>query len=210
MKKLFKAMFSSFSEEKKLRTLDSLAGLQVKDYICLNNSFALPVELRGKTFQVESIDSYFYGERLSIEWALKGDTKKKLYLSLSDLGDEDQIVLSYQLKKKEVGSVFGWDQIKQQYNPDYENNLICKDPSLFEGWLASEYYRRECAGKGSYFSGDYRGKVKSSDGEQLTYFEFYNEEESFAINVEMWSKDEIDVFISILRPESDIHEFWAG
>ena len=203
-------MFASFSEEKELRALDSLADLQIKDYIRLNDSFALPAELRGKTFQVQSIDSYFYGDSLSIEWELKGDTQKKLYLSLSDLGDEDQIVLSYQLKKKEVEQLFGWDNIKQQYNPDFEDKLVCKDLSLFESWLGSEYYRRECAGKGTYFSGDFRGKAKPSGGEALTYFEFYDEDERFSMDVEMWSKDEVDVFISILRPETDIHEFWAG
>jgi len=210
MKKLLKAMYSSFSKEKTLRSLDSLADLQVKDYIRLNDSFALPAELRGKTFQVESIDSYYYGERLSIEWALKGDTKKKVYLSLSDLADEDQIALSYQLKKKEVEALFGWDKIKQQYNPDYEEKLVCKDPSLFEGWLGAEYHRRECAGKGTYFSDDYRGKTMPSGGDQLTYFEFFDEDESFSMDIEMWSKDEVEVFISILRPATDIHEFWAG
>ena len=210
MKNLFKAIFSSFSKDKELRTLDALADLQVTDYIRLNDSFALPEELRGKTFQVESIDSYFYGEELSTEWALKGDTKKKVYLSLRDSSDEDQIVLSYQLKKQEVESVFGWNQIKQQYKPDFDVKLACKDTALFEGWLEKEYYRRECAGKGTYFSGDYRGKAKSGGGEKLTYFEFYSEDDSRAMDVEMWSKDEVDVFISIIRPQTDIHEFWAN
>jgi len=209
MKSLFKAIFSSFKKEKELRSLDSLAELQIKDYIRLNDSFALPAELRGKTFQVESIDSYFYGESLSIEWALQGDTKKKLYLSLSDLGDENKIVLSYQLKKKEVENIFGWENIKKQYNPDFEEKLICKDISLFDGWLCKSYDRRECAGKGSYFSGDYRNKTRPQGGEDLTYFELFDEDENFSIDIEMWSKDEVDVFISILRPESDIHEFWA-
>jgi len=209
MKSIFKALISSFTKEKELRSLDSLAELQIKDYIRLNDSFALPAELRGKTFQVESIDSYFYGESLSTEWALQGDTKKKLFLSLSDLGDENRIVLSYQLKKKEVENIFGWENIKQQYKPEFEEKLMCKDVSLFEGWLGKSYERRECAGKASYFSGDYRNKNKPQGGEDLTYFEFFDEEESFSIEIEMWSKDEVDVFISILRPESDIHEFWA-
>lgn len=211
MKKLLKAMFSSLTEDKKeLHSLDSLAELQKGDYISLNDSFALPAELRGKTFQVNSIDSYYYGERQSIEWELKGDTSKKVYMSLSDLGDEDKIVLSYQLKKKEVDELFGWAQIKPQYTPDFEAVLVCKDTSMFEGWLAPEYQRRECAGKGTYFSGDYRGKTKPGGGEQFKYFEFFDEDENYSMDIEMWSKDEIDVFISILRPESDIHEFWAG
>ncbi len=210
MKKLFKAIFSSFSEEKELRSLDSLGDLQLNDYIRLNDSFALPAELRGKTFQVDSIDSYYYGEKLSIEWALKGDTRKKVYLSLSDLGDEDRIVLSYQLKKREAEALFGWENIKQQYDPAFEEALVCRDTSAFEGWLAAEYHRRECAGKGTYFSGDYRGRVKPSGGDEVTYYEFFNEDETLSMDIEMWSKDEIDLFISILRPESDIHEFWAG
>jgi len=209
MFKLLKSMFSS-SDKKELRSLDSLAELQVNDYIKLNDSFALPEELRGKTFQVESIDSYYYGQTLSTEWALKGDTKKKLYMSLSDKGDEDKIVLSYQLKKKEIEAVFGWNEIKQQYNENFEAELICKDTSLFEGWLGERYSRRECAGKGSYFEGDYRGKSKASGGDDLTYYEFYDDDDNFALDVEVWSKDEVDVFISILRPESDIHEFWAA
>jgi len=210
MKKLLKAMFSSFKEEKELRSLNSLSELQINDYIQLNDSYALPEELRGKTFQISSIDSYYYGDNLSIEWVLSGDTKKKLYLSLNDFGDEDRIVLSYQLKKKEVDEVFGWDNVKQQFDSNFEQKLICKDVSVYEGWLDSEYNRRECAGKGEYFSGDYRNKGKSGSGEQLTYYEFYNEDETYSLNVEMWSKDEVDVFISVLRPVSDVHEYWAG
>lgn len=203
-------MFGSFAKEKELRSLDSLSGLQANDYIRLNDSFALPDELRGKTFQVESMDSYYYGERLSVEWTLKGDTKKKLYLSLDDLDGEAKIVLSYQLKKNEVDSAFGWAEIKKQYKPEYDGALVCKDVSLFDGWLQNEYARRECAGKGTYFEGDFRGKAKPSGGDKLTYFEFFDEDKKFAVDVEMWSKDEVDVFISIIRPETDIHEFWAG
>jgi hypothetical protein len=209
MKNLFKALFSSDKDKKSLRTLDSLSELQKHDFIKLNDSFALPEELRGKTFQVSSIDSYYYGETLSTEWTLKGDVKKKVYLSISDLGDEDSIVLSYQLKKKEVATLFDWKKIKEQYQPDHEENLQCLDTSAYEGWLASEYYRRECNGEALYFSRDCRGQEKPANGEHLHYFEFYNEDETRCMDIEVWSKDEVDVFISILRPESDIHEFWA-
>ncbi|MFT6103108.1 MAG: hypothetical protein ACJATV_001498 [Granulosicoccus sp.] len=209
MKNLFKAIFSSSKESNDLRTLESLAELQKNDYIKLNDSFALPEELRGKTFQVSSIDSYYYGEVLHTEWTLKGDVKKKVYLSLSDLGDEDSIVLSYQLKKKEVAAIFGWDQIKAQYQAEHEANLQCSDTSVYEGWLAPEYYRRECNGSANYFSRDCRGQRQPTGGESLHYFEFYNDDETHAMDIEVWSKDEVDVFISILRPESDIHEYWA-
>lgn len=210
MKKLFKALFSSDKDETGSRSLNTLSELQINDYIKLNDSFSLPAELRGKTFQVSAIDSYYYGEQLSTEWTLKGDAKKKVYMSLSDLGDEDRIVLSYQLKKNEVEAVFGSNEVKQQYDPNHEATLQCKDSSLFEGWLDDEYYRRKCAGKAIYFERDCRGQHQPDDGEDLTYFEFYNNEENRSMNVEVWSKNEVDVFISILRPESDIHEFWAA
>lgn len=208
MKNLLKSMFSFLKEEKQLRTLNSLSELQVNDYIKLNDSYALPEELRGKTFQVQAVDSYYYGESLSVEWTLKGDTKKKVYFSISDLCDEDRIVLSYQLKKKEVEAIFGWDDVKQQYNPDHESSLVCKDASVFDGWLADEYFRRQCAGKGLYFTGNYSGKMKPAGGEEVTYYEFYNDTETCVMDVEVWSKDEVDVFISILRPETDVHEYW--
>ncbi|ODS24594.1 hypothetical protein AB835_03160 [Candidatus Endobugula sertula] len=210
MKKLFKALFSSDKADQKPRSLDKLSDLHIDDYIKLNDSFALPKELRGKTFQVNSIDSYYYGEKLSVEWTLKGETQKKVYLSLSDLGDEDRIVLSYQLNKKEVETVFGWDNIKQQYHEDYEGPLVCKNSALFEGWLDKEYYRRECAAKAVYFDRDCRRQHQPTGGESLTYYEFYNDDEGRSMDVEIWSQDEIDVFISILRPESDVHEFWPA
>ena len=210
MKKLLMSIFSLFKEEKPLRTLDSLQELQKNDYIKLNDSFSMPEELRGKTFQVSAIDTYFYGENLHTEWTLKGDVKKKIYLSISDVGDEDRILFSCQLNKKEVELTFGWDAIKLQYQPEYEATLPCKDTSIFKGWLDKDYYRRECAATATYFSKDCRGKDKPGEGDHLTYFQFYNNDDTFSMNVEVWSKDEIDVFISILRPESDIHEFWAA
>jgi hypothetical protein len=209
MKNLFKALFSSDKGKQDLRTLTSLSELQKSDFIKLNDSFALPEELRGKTFQVSSIDSYYYGDTLNTEWTLKGDVKKKVFLSINDLGDEDSIVLSYQLKKKEVEALFDWKKIKAQYQPEHEETLQCLNTSAYEGWLAAAYHRRECNGEATYFSRDCRGQEKPTNGEHLQYFEFFNEDETRSMNIEVWSKDEVDVFISILRPESDIHEFWA-
>ncbi len=211
MKKLFSAMLASFKKDgKALRELTQLADLQVNDYIKLNDSFALPVEIRGKTFQVASIDSYFYADRLSTEWTLKGDTQKKLYLSLDDVGGEDQIVLSYQLNKKEVEKIFGWNAVQAQTDAACQQVLPCKDKHVLEGWLTDNYHRRECAGSATYFAKDYRGKDQPAKGETLSYYSFYDDEENFGLNVEVWSEDEIDVFISLLRPESDIHEFWPS
>lgn len=211
MIKLLKAIFSSGADDnKKLRDLNSLGELQNGDFIKLNDSFALPSELRGKTFQVTSIDSYFYGEELSTEWTLKGDTKKKIYMSLTDMGGEDQIVLSYQLNKREVDALFGWSELKAQMNASTQADLLCKDTSMFEGWLADTYHRREVDAEAVYFSRDMRGRGRSGGGEELTYVEFYNDDESRSMDMEIWDVDEIDVFISILRPETDVHEFWAG
>ncbi|MCY4046179.1 MAG: hypothetical protein OXE99_14040, partial [Cellvibrionales bacterium] len=91
MKKLFKAMVASMKKDAPLRDVVELQDLAINDYVDLSDSFALPAELRGKTFQVNGIDSYFYSDGLSTEWALKGDTKKKLYLAQTDMGGEDQL-----------------------------------------------------------------------------------------------------------------------
>jgi hypothetical protein len=210
MKKLFKAMMASMKSEAPLRDVVELKDLAINDYVDLSDSFALPSELRGKTFQVNSIDSYFYSDGLNTEWALKGDTQKKLYLAQTDLGGEDQLEFSYQLKKKEVDSLFGWDQLKALFDKSNDTELSCKNIDAFEGWLAEKYTRSECGAKGTYCAGDYRGKPRQNGDESFTYFSFFNADETLSVEVEVWDEDEIDVFISILRPETDITACYAG
>ncbi|MCY4045583.1 MAG: hypothetical protein OXE99_10945, partial [Cellvibrionales bacterium] len=117
---------------------------------------------------------------------------------------------SYQLKKKDVEAIFGWDQLKAFFDESHQGELICNDIDAFEGWLAESYTRRECGAKGSYSEGDYRGKPRNKGDEPFTYYSFFNADDTLSLDIEVWDEDEMDVFISILRPETDITACYAG
>jgi hypothetical protein len=210
MSSLFKAIMSRFKSEPEPRVITDIHSLQKGDMVKLNDSFALPAELRGGTFEITGIDTYYYGQEGLTEWVLRGGASRKIFMSVSEFDDEERLSFSFKLKGSEVEELFSWKEIKAQFNESHESPLVCSNAEKFENWLTTEYQRRECAGRGEYFSGDYREHPnKPSGGEALDYTEFFDVDERYGVEVERWSKDELDVFVSLIRPLEDIHEMWA-
>jgi len=194
---------------KSSRTLEKIDQLLIGDMLEMSDSFGLPPNIRDQTFEVISIDSYYYDERLETEWTLQGGSKEPIFLSLDENSNNLTAVLSMQLKKKNVDYIMGWGALLAILNSDECSDIELINTDIFDGWLSERYYCDEFNEEASYLDGDQRhSTISHNNREVFQYFKFSAQNEKQFLEIERWSKNEIDVFISILRPVSDIKELW--
>ena len=98
------------------RPLSQPAHLQVGDMITLDDSFALPADLRGQQLRVEAVNTYEYERRQQTEWVLKGHGNSSIFLSV-DEDDESHLCFSTKINRNQVETLFDMDQFGVQRFP---------------------------------------------------------------------------------------------
>ncbi|HED35313.1 MAG TPA: hypothetical protein ENJ08_14045 [Gammaproteobacteria bacterium] len=206
--RLIKNMFSS-DDEKAPRLLEKIDQLQIGDMLDMSDSFGLPACLREQSFEVKSIDSYYYDERLETEWELLSSDKKPVFVSMDSEDSDMDACFSLQLKRKDVDAILGWDKLLSILDAEEGADITLSSTEQPEGWLAETYHCVEFNNRASYLEGDHRGRNSAPGGrESFKYSKFVSEDETRSFEIERWSKNEIDVFVAVLRPISDIKDFW--
>ncbi len=208
MLKAFSSLIKSFKKQDAPQELTSPEQLSKGDMLRFSDGFNIPEELRGETFQVQKVATYFYGDVGAAQFVIKSGDQKPLYLSVEDFDGEELIVISKKLKNKEVEALFGWDRLRAAMKDENSREIIALDNSVGD-WLGESYERRVFGASGHYFERDVRHSDGTpSGGEEFTYFEYYTSEEKKALEIEVWEGDEIEVCLSLIRPMTDVVELW--
>ena len=212
---MIKLIKSFFSQDKPVDPVSLESPLQLKkgDNFELRDSLNLPVELSGNSFEVKKVSTYFYTDTPTPELTIKDGGNCPLYLTIDPGADDELLLISRQLKRKEIESIFGYSLIKSlTKNKAIENVDAQKFSDEFKPWLGdAKYFRKVFAGKGRYFEKDLRDSEQpSSGGEDLKYYEFHSEDEKYFLEIEVWDADEIEVCIGLTLPFSDITDYWKS
>ena len=85
MLKALRSIFRSYKSQPSPRTLESPLDLRQGDMFRFDEDFSLPAELRGKTFKVDKVATYFYNGPGVPEYAIRGEDGTRLFLSVEDL-----------------------------------------------------------------------------------------------------------------------------
>lgn len=209
MLKALGSLIKSFKKQDAPEELTSPEQLSKGDMLRFADGFSIPEELRGETFQVQKVATYFYGDTGSSQLVIKSGDRKPLYLSIEDFDGEELIVISRKLKNKEVESLFGWDQLRTAMNNENTREINTTDKNSSDSWLAASYSRRVFGAKGHYFDKHIRhGNGVPPGGEPFQYFEYYTEDEKKSLEIEVWEGDEIEVCLGLVRPMTDVVELW--
>ncbi len=208
--RIIKNIFSSDDKDKDVpRSLEKIDQLQIGDMLDMSDSFGLPPYLREQSFEVKSIDSYYYDERLETEWELLSSDKKPVFVSMDSEDNDTDACFSLQLKRKDVDAILGWDKLLSVLDAEEAADITLLSTEQPEGWLAETYHCVEFNNSASYLEGDHRGRNSPPGGrESFEYSKFVSEDETRSFEIERWSKSEIDVFVAVLRPVSDIKDYW--
>ena len=218
MLKALSSLIKSFKKQEAIKELTSPEQLSKGDMLRFVDSFALPDSLRGETFQVQKVATYFYTDNPSPQFVIKSGNSAPLYLSIQDFDGEELVVVSRKLKNKEVDSLFGWDKLREAMKDEDSREIVANQQMGSDSdsdrwivnWAADSYSCRVSGGAtGHYFGSDMRQSVGvPAGGEAFKYFEYYTPDEGKSLEVEVWEGDEIEVCLGLIRPMMDVVELW--
>ncbi|MGB0892958.1 MAG: hypothetical protein ACPGUD_00995 [Parashewanella sp.] len=205
----FSSLFSK--SEQPIRQLNHAQDLIVGDMIDLDDSFALPAQLKGQQFKVEAVNTYEYEHSKTTEWQLKGVNDQAIFLTL-DQDDEVQLAFSIKITRAQVEQLFDMEQFSQIFEETDDASLtISADQPFkqFSQWLGKEYHQNIFAQFGYFHHKDLRSVKDITDqGEEVESYQLTDITEKYAIDIDVYAGGETEVNLVMYRPETDIREFW--
>ncbi len=194
------------------RSLNSVSELDTGDL--LRFKLYAPGLLAGATFTVEGINTYEYESGKEFEFVLKGVSSRQVFLTVDPGDDSDRLRLSVRLNRAEVTRIFDPEIFSAVFDQEDGQVVVpCNGSELpedLEDWTADRYTRTAFAIPAYFFKGDFRGKELPEDGgEALDYYSLISDDESRALEIEIFDGDE-DVLLTLIAEPALVEELWPG
>ncbi|NRA71664.1 MAG: hypothetical protein HRU24_11620 [Gammaproteobacteria bacterium] len=212
---LAKLFGKSTKDSQPERQLDHPSKLIKGDIITLDDSFALPSQLKGQSLEVTQVNTYEYEFSKSCEWVLRGNDDQLIFLSIDD-DDAQSLVFSIKVTREQVENIFDIEQFGQLFDESGNAIIDVKQPSNeFGQWLGQQYRQSEFAAVGYFHQKDYRteqiSEFEGSDqGESFERYSALTDDEKQGIEAEVYQDGETDVILCLYRPISDIRQYWPA
>ncbi len=214
MKSFVKGLWSRSKKEPGARQLDHASDLMVGDLIKMSDSFGLPEELRNQSFKVVAVSTYQFKHHFNACFSLEGERSETVDLMIEEEGGRYEAVFSMQITRDVVEQLFDMDEFGMIFEGEELATLHrLNEPDEISNWTSDVYHQESAAERGYYYEADYRGKKppeEEGEGEPFEYYSLYSNDESCAVEIEVWEDGDTDVVLSIFRPLDDIKELWPG
>lgn len=201
------------------RELNHPSQLNVGDMISIDNNFALPAQLRGQQLKVEAVNTYEFKRRQQAEWVLKGHGSDTIYLSIEE-DDDTYLAFSLKISRSEVAHIFNLEQFSTLFDEPGHAILLTQAlptdiANQLEQWLGKQYHQVTFAAFGYFHREDYRKLKPPQDangamGEPFEYYLLLDDDDSRALEVEVYEGGDTDVVLTLYRPITDIRDYWPG
>lgn len=201
------------------RQLDHPTQLLEGDMISLDDSFALPSQLRGQQLRVEAVHTYEYEGSQSSEFLLRGHSGEAIFLSYVQ-DDDSYLSFSIKINSDQVEQVFDLDQFalifEEEGQPKLKTLALSDElTTQFQQWLSDEYRQVESGCFGYFHRQDYRGQTPPQDkgknsGEAFESYCLENGQQSHAVDIEVYEGGETEVMLTLYRPVTDIRQYWPA
>ena len=188
--------------------------LSVGDLMKLDDSFALPIELRDVMFEVLEVNTSQFEHAHEPEWILKGDSGQPIFFSIEEEDGESCAAFSIKVDRGDVESLFDMEQFSSIFEDGLPTRLHANsiDGSL-SSWVTGTYEQSGQSERGFFYKKDYRGSQPpetEGSGEPFDYYCLCSEDDDYAVEIEVWGNGETDILLTIYRPLSDIRELWPA
>lgn len=209
-------LFGNKSQSKPTtRVLNHPAKLNPGDMITLDDSFALPPQLKGQQLRVERVSCYEFERSRRPEWQLKGNDNASVFMGVES-DDDECLSFSIKLTRAEVEQLFNLDEFAEIFEEPGQATLkLLADaksrfPELAQ-WLADEYHQTSFAAFGYYHQNDYRlMSPPSGKGDPFESYNLDSADERCGVEIEVYESGETDVMLTLYRPLTDIRDYWPG
>ncbi|MET1254457.1 hypothetical protein [Aliikangiella maris] len=210
-------MFSKWfgKDKSETRALSDPAQLQIDDMLEMVDSFGLPEQVRGKTFQVSAINTYEYQRERETEFVLKGDDSFAVHMTIEDDDGEKYINFTLPIERDEVEHLFDIDTFSQVFDEDVcrETIEVIGDTAGYERWIAPSYFQQGGWYKGYFYRRDFRKNAMPSyeekDAEPFEGVTLSSKDDKFFVSIEVWEDGTTEVFLGISRPIADIQSLFG-
>ncbi len=210
-------MFSKWfgKKEENTRILEKPEQLNVGDMVEMVDSFGLPKEIRGETFQIMEINTYEYKNARETEFLLQGSEGIPLHLTIDDEDGEQWLNFNRKIERNEVEQLFDMDAFGLVFEDDVSREPIkvVGDGSLYERWLADSYYQEGEWVRGYFHKADFRNKsisrFEDDKGEAFESVSLVSEDDMHRVEIEVWEDGTTDVTIGVSRPIADIKSLFG-
>ena len=205
----FGKLFGKSGDKTPARQLAHPSQLLVGDIISLDDSFALPSQLRGQSLEVKSINSYEYEHSKELEWVLQGPSDELVFLAIEQ-DDQESLVLSIKVNRATVEQLFDLEQFSQLFDEPGSALLTLQEaPPQYEQWTGPQYRQNEFSRFGYFHQCDHRqSQLDDERGDSFERYAAMTDDEKFGIEVEVYEGGETDVMLCLYRPISDIRQYW--
>lgn len=167
-------------------------------------------ELSGKTFEISQVNTYSYDDEIYPEYVLKDNSSNIIYLMVEEEDGEEYLALSKKIKKSQIHEILTQEQLdivaKKGRGAKITPNSI---PSNLSEWLVKSYIETESNIKGSYVKEDAR-KGTDHPHHNFTSYTLTDSSDEYAIEIEVYSSNEIEVSATIYHEVSEIEDMWVG
>ncbi|MDA7745943.1 hypothetical protein N8878_01240 [Psychromonas sp.] len=208
----FKSLFSKKTTAP-TRVLNEPKQLLIGDIFCFGDSFALPEAMRKQQLQVNDINTIEFKHEHYIQLIGQGAGEKLVYVSFPK-NPKNLIKCSLLLSRDEVETLFDLDDFSEIFEEPGKARLTpLTEKHNYGDILASEYVQQHFSVSGYIHQADYRNTQppQFSDQDHGREFEYYSLAGSQGmrlIEVFISENGDTDVYLSSLRPASDIAELW--
>lgn len=195
------------------RALNQPDQLLIGDIFCFDDSFALPEVMRKQQLQVNDVITIEFKHRHYVQLVAQGSNQKLVYLSFPK-NPKNLIQCSLLLTRAEVEALFDMDAFSDIFNAPGNARLTpTAKQHTYADMLATEYIQQDFSTSGYIHQADYRDSKppQYSDQEHGQEFEYYSLEGNEGlrkIEIFIFENGDTDVYLSSLRPASDIAELW--
>lgn len=198
----FSKLFGGGEPEQKARRLDHPRDLRPGDI--LKMSFVDQSEISGKEFQVTDANFYIYDGAFYPEYILKDRQGEILYMMVEEEDGEESLAFSKKLSKTENFSVIGSEDLDKIMKPGTGAGIVIENiPADLQEWMATKYIKTDDNVKGAFRKGE-DGQVD----EKFTSYLLMDSTDEYAIEVEKYDSNEVEISVTIYHEFSAIDQMW--
>jgi hypothetical protein len=212
MSSFIKGLWSRTKKDPEVRQLDHPRDLMTGDIVQLSDSFGLPEQLRNQAFKVVGISTWQFEHNFSTCFALQSQSDDSVDLTIEEEGGRETAAFSFAISRDVVEQLFDLDEFGTIFDEE-PTSLSLQDTAGMDGLVAQQYHQVSSGERGFYYEKDYRNSRPpeyEGSGEPLDYHCLIDNEEAFAVEVEVYEGGETDVALTVYRDLDVIKELWPA
>ena len=212
MSSFIKGLWSRTKKDPEVRQLDHPRDLMTGDIVQLSDSFGLPEQLRNQAFKVVGISTWQFEHNFSTSFALQSQNDDSVDLTIEKEAGRETAVFSFAISRDVVEQLFDLDEFGSIFDEE-TTILTLQSAAGMDGLVAQQYHQISSGERGFYYENDYRDSRPpeyEGSGEPLVYYCLIDNEEAFAVEVEVYEGGETDVALTVYRDLDAIKELWPA